>query len=111
VDTDIVIRELTGSADNEAYSPAWWRNRTSEELRDIINRGFAGGDLFAGAAAESARRSNEARRLAEQEAAELSQARRRRVFTRRILLFLVGLSLVATLFTVIVAVTHLKFSG
>jgi hypothetical protein len=94
--------------DTGGYPPEWWRNRTSEELRDIINLGFAGGDLFSGAAAEAARRSDEARRLADQEAAQLSQLQRRRTLKRRILLVLLGLSLIATSFTVILAVAHLQ---
>ena len=50
----------------EIYSVAWWQSRTPEELRDIINRGFAGGDAFGGALAESERRVREAARLKEQ---------------------------------------------
>ena len=50
----------------EIYSVAWWQSRTPEELRDIINRGFAGGDAFGGALAESERRVREEARLKEQ---------------------------------------------
>ena len=43
----------------EPYSVAWWESRTGEELRDIINRGFAGGQAFQSAVAEVERRARE----------------------------------------------------
>ena len=60
------------------YSVAWWESRTAEELRDIINRGFAGGQEFTGAVAEVERRARaETRRLRDLAAAE-ALARKKR---------------------------------
>ena len=62
----------------EPYSVAWWQSRTAEQLRDIINRGFAGGQEFPAAVAEIERRAREeTRRLREQNAAEALRRRRR----------------------------------
>ena len=62
----------------EPYSVAWWEGRTAEELRDIIKRGFAGGQAFKAANAEIERRAREeTRRLRDLAAAEALQRRRR----------------------------------
>lgn len=72
-------REVIDS--QEPYSVAWWESRTPEQLRDIINRGFAGGPEFKGAVAEVERRAREeTRRLRELAAAEaLSRKKRNRL--------------------------------
>lgn len=63
---------------HEPFSVAWWESRTAEQLRDIINRGFAGGPEFAGAVAEVERRARaETRRLRELAAAEALSRRKR----------------------------------
>ena len=62
----VLGRAEDGPESVEIYSLTWWQSRSSEELRDIINRGFAGGDAFGGALAESERRVREAARLKEQ---------------------------------------------
>ena len=60
------------------FTVAWWESRTAEELRDIINRGFAGGQEFTGAVAEVERRARaETRRLRDLAAAE-ALARKKR---------------------------------
>ena len=51
-----LVATQTGDAPVEPYSVAWWESRTAEELRDIINRGFAGGEIFKAANAEIERR-------------------------------------------------------
>ena len=63
--------------------------------------------LESGATAEAARRSGEARLLADEEAAALSQRQRRKKRNMLVLQVLVGLSLIATLFTTAVVVMHL----
>jgi hypothetical protein len=65
----------------EPYSVAWWESRTAEDLRDIINRGFAGGPVFKAANAEIERRARaETRRLREQAATEaLARQNRKKV--------------------------------
>lgn len=73
----------------------------------MINRGFAGGDLFTGATAEAERRSVEARKLADEEAVAVSLRERRNKRKMLVLQILVGLSLVATIFTVGVVMMHL----
>ena len=66
---------------DEIYSAGWWGNRTPEELRDIIKRGFAGGAEFKGALAESERRAAEAmRRLRDAAAAEAEERKRLTVY-------------------------------
>lgn len=63
----------------EPYSVAWWECRTAEDLRDIINRGFAGGQLFRDAVAEAERRaSQETKRLRAVAATEALSRRKRR---------------------------------
>jgi hypothetical protein len=85
----------------------WWRSRTAEELREFINRGFAGGDLFTGATAEAARRFDEAQRTAKEQAAATSRQRRWKSRKILILRIAVGLSLVATLFATVIVISHL----
>jgi len=71
----------TDSDSHEPYSVDWWESRTATQLRDIINRGFAGGPEFPGAVAEIERRAREeTRRLRELAAAEaLNRTRRKKV--------------------------------
>lgn len=62
----------------EPNSVEWWESRTPEELRDIINRGFASGQAFRGAVAETERRAREeTRRLRAQAAADALRRRKR----------------------------------
>ena len=74
---------VTGTSDprqdaSEPFSAAWWQNRTAEELRDIIKRGFAGGEAFKGAVAEAERRGREAtKRLREAAAIEAVRHKQR----------------------------------
>ena len=62
----------------EPYSVAWWESRTAEELRDIIKRGFAGGQVFQAANAEIERRAREETRRLRDQAAAAALARRKR---------------------------------
>ncbi len=62
----------------ELYSVAWWESRTAEDLRDIINRGFAGGQIFKAANAEIERRAREETRRLRDEAAAAAVAQRKR---------------------------------
>jgi hypothetical protein len=63
----------------EPYSAAWWQRRTAEELRDIIKRGFSGGQAFHGAVSETERRAREeTRRLRDVAAVEAERRRKRR---------------------------------
>ena len=74
-----VPHEATGQ-----YSAAWWEGRTAEELRDIIKRGFSGGQAFQGAVSETERRAREeTRRL---RAAAAVEAERRRKLKQVIVL-------------------------
>jgi hypothetical protein len=101
------VDDVADRSSSAALSADWWKSRSADELRDMINRGFAGGDLFTGATAEAARRSEEVRKVADEQAAAVSRQKRR---TRRKLLvlrILVGLSLIATLFTTAVVVMRL----
>jgi hypothetical protein len=88
----------------EPYSSEWWHRCSPQDLRDIVNRGFAGGDVFTAATAELARRSDEARKFAESEAAAMAAFQRRSLLKRRVLLVLLGLCLVATFFAVTIIV-------
>ena len=105
--TSAQVDDVADRATGTAFSADWWKSRSADELRDMINRGFAGGDLFSGATAEAARRSGEARLLADEEAAALSRRQRRKKRNMLVLQVLVGLSLIATLFTTAVVVMHL----
>ena len=62
----------------EPYSVAWWESRTAEDLRDIINRGFAGGQVFKAANAEIERRAREETRRLREQATASALARRKR---------------------------------
>lgn len=79
MDEALTIVAKQAEADSvEPYSFAWWEGRTAEELRDIINRGFAGGQLFNAANAEIERRAREeTRRLRDLAAAEALVRRKR----------------------------------
>ena len=70
-----------GGDAREPYSVVWWGSRTAEELRDIINRGFAGGQQFRAAVVEAERRaSEETRRLRAVAAAEaLRRSKRKQI--------------------------------
>ena len=63
----------------EPFSAAWWQNRSAEELRDIIKRGFAGGEAFKGAVAEAERRGREATKRLRAEAAIEAEQRKKRM--------------------------------
>ena len=55
-DETLAVTITRGANDShEPYSADWWEIRTAEELRDIIKRGFAGGEAFNGAVAETER--------------------------------------------------------
>jgi len=43
----------------EPYSAAWWQQRTTTELREIIKRGFSLGPAYDGAVVETERRARE----------------------------------------------------
>ena len=79
MDEALTIVAKHAEADSvEPYSFAWCEGRTAEELRDIINRGFAGGQLFNAANAEIERRAREeTRRLRDLAAAEALVRRKR----------------------------------
>lgn len=63
----------------EPYSAAWWDKRSAEELRDIIKRGFAGGQAFQGAVSETERRAREeTRRLRDLAVVEAEHRRKRK---------------------------------
>ena len=61
-----------GQTDTPAPTPkeaaGFWESRTAEELKDALERGFAGGEAFAAAAAETERRAREAVRRARETA-------------------------------------------
>ena len=63
----------------ETFSAEWWQNRTGEELRDIIKRGFAGGEAFQGAVAEAERRGREVTQRLRAEAAIEAERRKKRL--------------------------------
>jgi hypothetical protein len=109
VDTDVGTPGEHAAKEGESgqLSADWWRSRTPEELRDIINRGFAVGDLFPAATAELARRAEEKRQAAEREAAALSELQRRKIWKRRVIFLLASLSLIATFFTLAVIAMHI----
>jgi hypothetical protein len=79
VEQDFAVTAARRTNDrHEQFSAAWWALRSPEELRDIIKRGFAGGDAFKGAVAEAERRAREATsRL--REAAAVDAARRKKL--------------------------------
>ena len=61
----------------EPYSVAWWHSRSTDELREMINRGFGVGDLSEGATVETERRARE-RQKAEQQAVQAKAVRNKR---------------------------------
>ena len=65
----------------ELYSAAWWQRQSPDQLRDIINRGFAGGQVFRDAVAEAERRAREeTKRLRAVAVAEaLRQSKRKQI--------------------------------
>ena len=78
-ETLVAARAGPGDDSLDQFSAAWWERRTAEELRDIIKRGFAGGDAFQGAVSETERRAREeTRRLREIAAVEAEQWRKRK---------------------------------
>ena len=78
VDQDFAITAVHSvGASREHLSAAWWEARSAEELRDIIKRGFAGGEAFQGAVAEAERRAGEVTRRLREEAAGKAAARRK----------------------------------
>jgi hypothetical protein len=60
-----------------SYSASWWHERSTEELRALINGGF-GTAGFEGASLEAERRARE-RRKADDEKARLEAARKKRL--------------------------------
>ena len=54
----------------EPYSDAWWQERSAEELREIMDKGYRLGPAFAGATAEVERRAR--LRLHDEEAEDLA---------------------------------------
>lgn len=86
-ETLAVIRADTATEAVEPYSVAWWESRTAEELRDIINRGFAGGQAFQAAVAEAERRSREETKRLRALAALQAERRNKR---NRIIMGIVG---------------------
>ena len=109
MDTDVGTAAEHAAKEGESgqFSADWWHSRTPEELRDIINRGFAVGDLLPAATAELARRADEKRRAEEREAAALFELKRRKTWKRRVLFVLASLSLIATFFTLAVIAMHI----
>jgi hypothetical protein len=106
--TDTQVQDAAaGGIARPACTDDWWRGLSSDELRDIINRGFAGGELFTGATAEAERRSKEKRRAADEEAARSILQRKRASRKTLILRLLVVLSLVATFSTTLIVLTRL----
>ena len=71
--------ESSADTAQQPYSAEWWQRRTAEELRDIINRGFAGGEAFQGAVSEAERRAREeTRRLRDLAAVATERAIKRK---------------------------------
>jgi hypothetical protein len=80
IETTLAGTRTSANDAHETFSAAWWEARTAEELRDIINRGFAGGGTFHGAVAETERRARDAtRRLREAAVAAASRRKRMKV--------------------------------
>ena len=74
-----VAEAVRTEAAPEPNTVEWWKNLTAEELRDIIKRGFSGGETFKAAVAETERRARkETNRLRELAAAEALARRKRR---------------------------------
>ena len=80
LDTTLAATPTIGANDvNEQFTAAWWERRSAEELRDIIKRGFAGGDAFQGAVAEAERRARDATRRLREEAGAAALIRNKRL--------------------------------
>jgi hypothetical protein len=77
----------------EPYSQAWWRERSSDELRLIMNRGLELGPAFDGAMVEAERRAREF--LQAEEMAAFEREAREKRFRRLILVGLLLACLVA----------------
>ena len=73
-----LVASVTGDLDTavEPYSAEWWQHRSAEELRDIIKRGFSGGEAFRGAVSETERRAREETRRLRDMAARQADRRR-----------------------------------
>ena len=82
---------------SDLYSPGWWQSRSTEELREIINRGIANGPVFEGATIETERRAREHLRI-EDNAADAQAAR-----NKRLRLLILEAVLVTCLFALIAA--------
>jgi hypothetical protein len=79
IDETLVVTGTKGADEaQEPYSAAWWEIRTAAELRDIIKRGFSGGQAFSGAVAESERRAREMTKRMREAAALEAEGRRKR---------------------------------
>jgi hypothetical protein len=89
------------ASEPEPYSEAWWHERSAEELRLIMDKGFRLGPAFEGATAEAERRARE--RLREEEQAEAAKEVRNKQIRRLILEVLLFASL---LVVIAVAVTR-----
>ena len=78
IEDSLAVTGASAAEAKEPFSAAWWECRTAEELRDIIKRGFAGGQAFEDAVAEAERRARvETRRLREAAAQEAASRHRR----------------------------------
>ena len=60
VPDELAHAEPAPPAVREPFSPAWWQDQPSDELRAILHRGVQGGEAFFAAAAELERRAKEA---------------------------------------------------
>ena len=61
-----------------AYSEAWWAKLSAEDLHDLVMRGFAAGEIFDAAVAETKRREDRAAKLVRDAAAADAESRRQR---------------------------------
>ena len=59
------------------YSEAWWASLAAEDLHDVVKRGFAAGDLFYAAVAETKRREEKVAEIDRLGTATQTKARRR----------------------------------
>ena len=77
--TDETLASHDMALDNaaEPYSARWWHDRSTEELRSLINGGF-GTAGFEGASLEAERRARE-RRKGDEETARAEAARKKRL--------------------------------
>lgn len=77
-ETLAVLGKDRTSESQEQFSAAWWQRRSGEELREIIKRGFAGGEAFQGAVAETERRARDITQRLRESAAVAAAARKKR---------------------------------